>query len=106
LGLQASSLLSKDIRRLNLGRELVVVVDEFIEVVVSGAGVVVSHIIKLRIEVVGDMGEVVFKELIICVRGVTMVEKISILKVNSNVVIKIRKSIVEVESIQGLGSSD
>ena len=85
---------------------MVVVVDEFIEVVVSGAGVVVSHIIKLRIEVVGDSGEVVFKELIICVRGVTMVKKTSVLKVNSNVVIIIRKPIVKVESVQGLGSSD
>lgn len=53
-GLQASSLLSKRIRRLNLGRRLVVVVEELIElVVVKDDVVVVIQIIEEMIELVG-----------------------------------------------------
>lgn len=108
MGLQASSRLSKQIRRLSLGRGLVVVVDVFIEgEVVKDAFVVVSHIIKFRIELVGDSGEFVFKELTICVRGMATVEITSELKVSKSVVIKTLKPITaETESIQGLGSSD
>lgn len=107
LGLQASSRLSKQIRRLNLGCRLVVVVDIFIEGEVKVAVVVMSHIIKFRIELVGDKGEPVFNELTICASGLAMVEKTAELMVTKSVVIKTLKDIaVEIESIQGLGSSD
>jgi hypothetical protein len=108
LGLQASSRLSKLIRRLNLGRWLVVIVDEFIVAVeVNEAVVVVSQIIKFRIEVVGDSGEPVLKELNICVRGVAILEIISKESVAQRAVIKSLKPIgVEAESIQGRRSSD
>jgi len=63
LGLQASSLLSKRIRRLNLGRRLVVVVEELIEVVVfKDAVVVVSHTIKEMIELVDGREDPVLKD--------------------------------------------
>jgi len=63
LGLQASSRLSKRIRRLNLGRRLFVV-DEVEEVeVVNGAVVVASHMIKVKIEGVGNREDPVFIEM-------------------------------------------
>jgi len=63
LGLQVSSRLSKLIRRLNLGRGLVVVVDEIIEgEVVSVAVVVTSQMIKVKMELVEDRGDPVLKE--------------------------------------------
>jgi len=67
LGLQASSRLSKLIRRLNFVRGLFVVVDEFIEGegVVSVVVVVTNHMIKVKSELVKDRGDPVFKQDII-----------------------------------------
>jgi hypothetical protein len=69
LGLQASSRFSKRIRRLNLGRWLVVfvVVEELVDVeaVVSDAVVVEIQIIILKIEGVGDIEDPSLKEIII-----------------------------------------
>ncbi len=66
LGLQASSRLSKLIRRLNFGRSVIVVDEELIDVeVVSEAVVVASHMIKVKIELVDDRGDPVLKEEII-----------------------------------------
>jgi len=63
LGLQASSRLSKRIRRLNLGRRLFVV-DEVEEVeVVNGAVVVANHMIKVKTEGVGNREDPVFIEM-------------------------------------------
>jgi hypothetical protein len=72
-GLQASSLFNKRTRRLNLGRELVwlVVVEELIDVkIVNGAVVVESHMIIVKIEVVGDREDPVLSEVAIWLRGV------------------------------------
>jgi hypothetical protein len=71
--LQASSLFNKRTRRLNLGRELVwlVVVEELIDVkIVNGAVVVESHMIIVKIEVVGDREDPVLSEVAIWLRGV------------------------------------
>lgn len=66
MGLQVSSRLSKRIRRVNLGRRLVVVVEEVIEVeVVNDAVVVANQMIVVKIELVGDRGDPVLKELTI-----------------------------------------
>jgi len=68
LGLQASSRLSKRIRRLNLGRDVVpVIVEELIEVevVVKEAVVVTIHMIKVKIDVVGEREEPVVKDEVI-----------------------------------------
>jgi len=65
LGLQASSRLSKRIRRLNLGRRLVVVLVEEvidIEVVVKEVVVVANQIIMVKIEGVGDREDPVLKD--------------------------------------------
>jgi len=65
LGLQASSRLSKRIRRLNLGRRLCdfVVVEEIVDVeVVKDAVVVASHMIIVKIEGVGDREDPVLKD--------------------------------------------
>lgn len=66
MGLQVSSRLSKRIRRVNLGRRLVVVVEEVIEVeVVNAAVVVANQMIVVKIELVGDRGDPVLKEVTI-----------------------------------------
>ena len=66
MGLQVSSRLSKRIRRVNLGRRLVVVVEEVIEVeVVNAAVVVANQMIVVKIELVGDRGDPVLIEITI-----------------------------------------
>lgn len=71
-GLQASNLFSRLTRRLNLGRELVllVVVEELIDVeVVNGAVVVKIHMIITKIEGVGIIEDPVLSEVMIWLRG-------------------------------------
>jgi len=66
LGLQASSRLSRSIRRLNLGRELVVLVEVVIEVEVFKSVVVVTNqMTKVMTEGLGDREDPVVKEVII-----------------------------------------
>ena len=66
MGLQVSSRLSKRIRRVNLGRRLVVLVEEVIEVeVVNDTVVVANQMIVVKIELVGDRGDPVLKEVTI-----------------------------------------
>ena len=63
MGLQASSRLSKRIRRLNLGAELVILVDEVIKVeVVKDVVVVTNQMTKARIEGVEGREDPVFKD--------------------------------------------
>lgn len=90
LGLQASSRLSKRIRRLNLGRRLVIVVKEVVEVeIVKGAVVVTNQMIKVKIEVVGDREDPVFKELTICLSGFRSVEVAPEIMLSSMVAVQI-----------------
>ena len=110
MGLQVSSRLSKRIRRVNLGRRLVVVVEEVVEVeVVNAAVVVVNQMIVVRIELVGDRGDPVLIEVTICVSGVRSVEIASEVILIKRLMANIREMVVVdavVESIQGRCSSD
>jgi len=68
------------IRRLNIGRGLVVfvVVEEVVDVeVVKDAVVVVSQMIKVKIECVGERLDPVVKLVQICVRGLRSVKETS-----------------------------
>lgn len=75
-GLQASSLFSKLTLRLYLGRERVlVVVEELVDVeVVSSAVVVESHMIVVKIEVVGHSEDPALSEKMIWLSGVRSAE--------------------------------
>jgi len=90
LGLQVNSRLSKRIRRVNLGRGLVVVVEEVVEgEFVKDAVVVVSHMIVVKMELAGDRGDLVLKEVIILLSGIRSVEIASEAKLIKSVVAKI-----------------
>jgi len=76
LGLQVRSLRNKRILRLNLGRWLVFLVEEVVEVeVVNAAVVVASHMIKVKSEGVGDRIDPVFKEVTIRLSGLRSAEE-------------------------------
>jgi len=90
LGLQVSSLLSKRIRRLNLGRRLVILVDEVIKVEgVNAAVVVANQMIVVKIEGVGKRQDPVLKVSIICPSGIRSVEIACEAVVMNNVIAKI-----------------
>ena len=108
MGLQASSRLSKLIRRLYLIRGLVVV-EEVVKVeAVKFAVVVANHIIKVRIEGVGEREDPVLKELLIRLSGCRKVVIASEVMLMKRLIAKIREMIevVDVEAIQGRCSSD
>jgi len=105
LGLQASRLFSKRIRRLSFRRGLSVFVEEVVEVeVVNGAVVVVSQIIVVKIEGVGDREDVVLKERSICVRGQRSVEDAA--ETIFRIVVRANSCESAAEAVQGRCSSD
>jgi uncharacterized protein (DUF2126 family) len=106
LGLLVRSLLSKRIRRLNLGRRLVILVDEVIEVEgVNAAVVVANQMIVVKIEGVGIREDPVLKESTICPSGIRKVEIACEAVVIKSVIAKIWEK-AEVVSVQGRCSSD
>ena len=93
---------------MNLGRGLVVVVEELVEVeFVNNAVVVANHMIEVKIELVGDRGDLVFKELMILLSGVRSVKVAEAILIRS-VVAKIWEmaELAVEEVIQGRCSSD
>lgn len=113
LGLQVSSLVSIGIRSENLervGSLLVVglVGDELVKLeVVKDEVVVRSHMIVVKIEGVGKSGEVVFKEVRICVSGCRSVEIAAEVVLMRRLSVKSRERVVGVaELVQGRCSSD
>lgn len=97
------------IRRVNLGRGLVVVVEKVVEVeFVNNAVVVANHMIEVKIELVGDRGDLVFKELMILLSGVRSVKEACEAMLIISVIAKIWEmaELAVVEFIQGRCSSD
>lgn len=112
MGLQASSRFSNRIRRLNLGRGLVVlvVVDKIIDVEgVRDVVVVVSQMINVKIRGVVGREDPSVNESIIWQRGLRIVEKAPEAVCRNRVVAKsweIIEAMAGVECIQGRCSSD
>ena len=77
LGLQASSRLSKLVRTLNFSRRRFVIEEVTQYEFVKDTVVVAIHMIKLRMEGVGERGDPLFKEVIIWAIGVRRLEKVA-----------------------------
>jgi len=115
-GLQASSRLSRFSLRLKSGsgsgllvliEGLVVGVEEVVDVEggVKGVGVVVSHMIELKREGVGEREDAVLKELTICQRGCRIVEVAAEISVRQSVMAEIVDMVEEV-GVTAVGSGE